>query len=1345
MFIRLIFIIFARNYRNIISDNYTIVNYDSDNGWSSFIDKLSKAPKITQEVKDALLKLPKVNMDVITSSKELGNVIGYTNEDFYQFAKTANMSGDLFEQYTSHLQSASKQTTAFAQGMSVLKSIGGTLLSTFANVAAMYAVSRAIEFVYNTIHAAEVAVKKMEKSNADYKEAQSEVENINSQLDETASKIDELNAKENLSFTDKKELENLQAVTKELENQKRIAEEIELNKGEKTAKDTIDAFNEEYKNGKGIIVQDKIDEYINNALTTGNNLILSSDTNNLNALMAALEQYKKMKQEALNAGDEEESFRIQSDWINGIESQVWEIVSNLQSYKDTLSNLPSEALGNTGKELLSDIEDTINYVVKNLDGYTNIENMIDNIFAKSKFDGVKESLISAGKLGTDALNSLILSTPGLTDALNQAGVSAQELSEYIMALADPDSLNLNNVRKILEDNFVSNLDGLSEHVKMARQQIWNEFAGDKTDNEIEIFYRYVNDNNLDISDWTLEDLTVNLKRAVESAHAAIESIEPITFSSLFKDSEGNDTEFSKSVDTFQSDISSIQSSLDSLKNGETIDLTDLVQQFPELAGQTDNLNESLNNLKYDKLNEFTNTWKIAIADITDPSQIDSANQFFKNLIDGIDLSGIDASKVKKQINALFEPDTSDPRAEQVALRKIQQITSVFDKELQTENGREIIFKLAADTSMADATISEWINRYEEMFAEMNKLNFNDHPMLDAYNIAEKTENAGDRYLGMKAAFENAQKAYENGLVGTDDFKTAAALLSPNAMDDADNWQENYGKVLRYFTEDSEGVKNFLNDLSTKTNEAGEALATYNDETGEWAYNIEDVQAAADSMGISFEAFTAIMGRLQDYGFSNDFFGNVDEGTTHLSDLYSELSQAEIKLQELKDARAAGDNTVTDTVINAQEEKVQQIRSSIENTQSYLDQMLQRTASDYEAEAKSAENIGKSLIDQYNNTSNGSVRQMILDDLSGLENEYHIGIIYDNNGDPVEIVQQDINKAQETANNNPIEITETTIHKVEPGSPELPNIPSIQEVASETMSTLAVKYEVKNPDEPKEQIENNPATLPVEVETDNSSIPDEIDTTALFNSENAKGEVDSYSSYITDNVPDEIETVATFNIENAKSEISAFVNETLGIVPSEKTVDATFDVESAKAEISAFVNETLETVPETTDTTANAHTDEASNGFTNLIDLINSVPDANPSANLTDNATYGINNISIALDDLDGKTATTYIKTIHTTSGGNEASGGGGSFALGTAHSSGTAVLDMWSGYRHSIGAYANGTSQNWALPRDEEALVNETGEPESIVRDGRWFLIPGGAHVEQLKKGDIIFNHKYKL
>lgn len=44
---------------------------------------------------------------------------------------------------------------------------------------------------------------------------------------------------------------------------------------------------------------------------------------------------------------------------------------------------------------------------------------------------------------------------------------------------------------------------------------------------------------------------------------------------------------------------------------------------------------------------------------------------------------------------------------------------------------------------------------------------------------------------------------------------------------------------------------------------------------------------------------------------------------------------------------------------------------------------------------------------------------------------------------------------------------------------------------------------------------------------------------------------------------------------------------------------------------------------------------------------------------------------------------------------------------------------------------------------DEQALVNEVGingHSESIVRDGVWSLIPGGAHIENLKKGDIIFS-----
>lgn len=75
--------------------------------------------------------------------------------------------------------------------------------------------------------------------------------------------------------------------------------------------------------------------------------------------------------------------------------------------------------------------------------------------------------------------------------------------------------------------------------------------------------------------------------------------------------------------------------------------------------------------------------------------------------------------------------------------------------------------------------------------------------------------------------------------------------------------------------------------------------------------------------------------------------------------------------------------------------------------------------------------------------------------------------------------------------------------------------------------------------------------------------------------------------------------------------------------------------------------------------------------------------------------------------------------------------------LSPAHKDGTAynVLNTT-----SLSAYAGGRV---GLPRNERALVNEeyiNGHSESIVRDGIWRLIPGGAHLENLKQGDLIFS-----
>lgn len=60
-------------------------------------------------------------------------------------------------------------------------------------------------------------------------------------------------------------------------------------------------------------------------------------------------------------------------------------------------------------------------------------------------------------------------------------------------------------------------------------------------------------------------------------------------------------------------------------------------------------------------------------------------------------------------------------------------------------------------------------------------------------------------------------------------------------------------------------------------------------------------------------------------------------------------------------------------------------------------------------------------------------------------------------------------------------------------------------------------------------------------------------------------------------------------------------------------------------------------------------------------------------------------------------------------------------------------------------AHAQGTANatgSWGAPKTETALVGELG-PELLVRNGRWTTIgDNGAEFTQVKKGDIIFNHK---
>ena len=112
-------------------------------------------------------------------------------------------------------------------------------------------------------------------------------------------------------------------------------------------------------------------------------------------------------------------------------------------------------------------------------------------------------------------------------------------------------------------------------------------------------------------------------------------------------------------------------------------------------------------------------------------------------------------------------------------------------------------------------------------------------------------------------------------------------------------------------------------------------------------------------------------------------------------------------------------------------------------------------------------------------------------------------------------------------------------------------------------------------------------------------------------------------------------------------------------------------------------------------------------------------------------TDGVNSLAAAINAVQSKSVTI---TANYVTNGSPARNVYTGTATSIAHADGTAynVLNT----SPISPAHARG---DITLPKNEKALVNEVGT-ESIVRDGVWSLLPGGAHIATLKKGDIIFS-----
>lgn len=711
-------------------------------------------------------------------------------------------------------------------------------------------------------------------------------------------------------------------------------------------------------------------------------------------------------------------------------------------------------------------------------------------------------------------------------------------------------------------------------------------------------------------------------------------------------------------------------------------------------------NQAIENLPITRLQNAFSDLEVEATAIQDAISLNEAKGIKSTLSDYKALIKNSRQQVKN-----LQSQNAELRKQQVGLDS----NSTRYREIQAEIDANVQAINAARISQL-----EWNETVEQLDYQPNE-------GLTAYNKAKETRNAGDNYLDMLAAAKEAQEARKKGLIGTDDFKTVAKMFSPNGMDDYTNWDENYDNITRYFTEDEKGVLNFLEDLEDKNLAAQDSM-------GNWSYNIDDIQKSADALGISFEAFLAVMGRLQDYGFTNDYFSTVEEGQDHIGDLYADLTEAEMKMRELQQKRNDGDATVTDAVLAAQEARVNQIKQSILESQDLLEQLSQKSAQEWQAEqdskiqsiltmAKTSTQLDEGYVQGYLNNLRDIITEAGLEvDLADLFIINDDGSLAINWGEYARL-EEEYGKALEISTDFQDSFAQGITSAYDEADSEIkPLIDSLKQYTNEELSSITFGDGAYGEGELEAAERTIDKLLPI-LGLEQTEAQLLLETLGQLGLIDYKVDVDT---------------------EEAETEISELGEGEEVTVPV--TVETPTDwevpiddigIDGNPEKFNTTVEETVENANQQ-ESTVTINTDDRPARIT-LQKLVSDIRNNHPEIQIEVDDSKVRNEIQEALKDPFAINVNANVSS----SGGSASDTGEAPKAYGTlapARASGTAynMLNL-----HP--AFANGTDV--ALKSDENALVNEIGS-EGLIRNGKLYWIPGGMHVQALKKGDIVLSAK---
>lgn len=1032
-------------------------------------------------------------------------------------------------------------------------------------------------------------------------------------------------------------------------------------------------------------------------------------------------------------GNEITRFEQLSRGVNSLGENVSLTTSEFEEYNSILNSMTGAGLNATTS--MANLEKQVKDLRRsaNSDSLTGLGDWVKGFNAKNnqlysdstKEIGYQQQLSVLNKLQNKNISGL--KKHSFWDDLSASIRTANELTTASNAGIKEAEKHLKEADKIQKENVLSKTDA------KALKKLAKEYSLDIFDEKGEI--DSVKLNNQEIKE-QLEDVRTNLESQVESMVRESSGF----LQAMFE----NSPEFNKISSSAANAIGQIFSNIDyDTISKHMLDSNGMLSQT-KMKDWVKGISEGVKDKSVqEQLSQLFN--------LDTESNKKTFNEFEKQanqLLNGITqkVPGISKALLKNATgieDTLNSASTSYERVSQTVGKEFANFLNLKDLDLAAEIISQQDIKNAEQLKQA------------LLLARQAAFDMNANPIFDKIEEAKESKNAGDDYVKAITYLKEAKEMFDNGLVGTDDFKSIAKYLSPTGSEDQANFLENYGKAARYLTEDGSGVSNFLNDLNKKGYATFERMS---DGTKKWSYNISDLQKASQDMGIGFEFMMDMFGRLEDYGFSNNFISSQEDGIEKITDKTTKLAQAKKELAEME---TTGQYTTTDengnkqqtvanqTAIDAKKAEIAGLENDLNELQNSLNQYNQATADSINQQIEKNKQMYSSLKEErdkilsenrYGENTDEVVKGLD-EQLRQIAQEGYFEIDGEMN-----IVNE--NEIKSEIESKPVKIdAEIDLEKLKSANEHLKEIGRTNiDFNFETDNFQNLSAQVENATKLVEKFQNEDGVVdlsvngaqeavdilsaliskkqetvqPIAMSVDTGKLDSDLATVIgkLQEFQTAYNELQRLNTLQTAGVNVDTSDAQT-KLNNITSEIQNLDGKQAEIMA--KVVPDTSSVDSISSTISSMSPEMLVKVGVNPDAIAN-YTPEDKNANVNY-----HVSDSEIKSYIPPNkeaiVKYSPNTSLLPT------TFPSITRTVNYVKGSDPGSASG--TMLSPAHVNGTAYNTL-----NMSPAYAGG---NVAIQRDEKSLINEVGM-ESIVRDGIWRLIPGGAHFEQLKKGDIIFN-----